>query len=415
MNTLRLQELLNEHVLDPKNTHKMYRLAREYDILGQGAAAVSLYIRAADIEETDKLLQYKCMIGAALCYQRQGGRNHTVTGLLQHAISLLPDRPEAHYFFAKHGETIGDWRICLIHANMALLFNRVEDVGIEWPGNKELFYLQAHATWQISGTESGRRAFFDLIYRKESQKDSDGLVDQKFEEYIKDVLNRIGWPDAVQYRKMEMDRFKYPFKGIEKIEKNYSKHFQDMFVLACLDGKENGTYLEIGSGHPFTHNNTALLETVFGWKGISIEWSAHLAYHYAQTRKNIIINTNALDIDYEDLLVKHCMEQTIDFLQIDTDETSISVLRSMPFHRFKFNVVQFEHDAYRLDHRIRQEARQILIDNDYTLVTQNVCFRPDVEYEDWFVHNSMLSKIPSALISNSRDKNFFWDYFMRGK
>ena len=410
----RLRTLLNEHVMDPKNTEKMYSLACEYDKLSQGAAAVSFYIRAADLEENDTLLQYKCMIGASQCYARMGRRNNTVVGLLQHAIRIKPERPEAHYFLSKHGENVGDWRLCQIHAKLGIKYKNEPDVGIDWPGGRELFYLEAHSEWSISGVESGRRGFFDLIYRKEMHKEGK-VEDVKFREYIKDVLNKIGWPDAVPYRKRtELERFKYPFKDLDLIENNYSKHFQDMFVLACLNGKRNGTYLEIGAGDPFIHNNTALLETVFDWKGISIEWQAHLAYDFAQRRTNTIINANALSIDFEDLLVKHCMETTIDFLQIDTDETSIQILRNLPLERFKFNVIQFEHDAYRLDNKIRDEARSILTSRDYVLVTQNICFRPDVEYEDWWVHSSIIDSIPSTL-HNGLDKNFFWDYFIEGK
>jgi len=401
-----LQELLNEHVLDPKNTYKMFDLAREYDKLEQGAAAVSFYIRCADLEEEDKELQYKCMIYCALAYDRQGGRNYTVTGLLQHAISILPTRPEAHYFLAKHGEKITDWRICLNHALLGLEFRDKNDIGIDWPGEKELWYMRALGTWQISGVEHGRQMLFDLIYRREFK------AEQSFTNWVTTLLNeKIGWPDAVPYRSEDRSMFAVQFDGIENIKKNYSKHLQDMWVLACLNGKRNGTYLEIGAGNPYTHNNTALLETEFDWKGISIEWSAHLAYDFAQRRSNTIINANALEIDFEDLLVKHCMENTIDFLQIDTDETSIQVLRNMPFHRYKFNVVQFEHDAYRLGNEIRAEARQIMKDNGYEIVCQNLCFRPDTEYEDWFVLRSIIDKIPTELHRGS-EKNFFWDYLM---
>ena len=402
---LDLQQLLNEHVLDSKNPQKMFDLACEYDRLEQGAAAVSFYIRAADLEEEDVELQYKCMIYAGLCMERQKNRNHTVVGLFQHAIGLLPCRPEAHYFLAKHGENVGDWRLCLIHSKLALKFIDATRIGIYWPGERELLYLRAMAVWSISGVESGRREFFNLIYRNNFQ-------DQSFEEYIKGILNRIGWPDAVPYHKDDLSKFKYPFSGIANIKNNYSKHFQDMFVLACTNGKRNGTYLEIGSGDPFIHNNTALLETEYNWKGISIEWSAHLAYDFAQKRNNTIINANALEVDFEDLLVKHCMETTIDFLQIDTDETSIEILRRMPFDRFKFNVIQFEHDAYRLDDDIRQESRRILESKGYEIVCRNLCFRPDVEYEDWYVHKSIADKIPQELF-NAREKNFFWEYMVK--
>ena len=405
---MNLQQLVNEHVFDPKNTYKMFDLAREYDKLENGAAAISFYIRCADLEDDDKELQYKCMIYAGLAYARQERRNYTVLGLLQHAVSILPTRPEAHYSLSKHGEKTTDWRMCLNHALLGLEFKDKKDIGIDWPGEKELWFLRASASWSISGVEYGRQMFFDLLYRRPFR------ADKSFDEYIIGILNNIGWPDATTYSKNDKDLFVAPFKGIEDVKKNYSKHFQDMFVLACLDGKRKGTYLEIGAGNPFTHNNTALLETEFDWKGISIEWSAHLAYDFAQRRSNTIINANALDIDFEDLLVKHCMENTIDFLQIDTDETSIQVLRNMPFHRYKFNVVQFEHDAYRLDDAIRQEARQIMRDAGYEIVAQNISFRPDVEYEDWFVHRDIIDNIPQRLIKSDA-KNFFWDYMMKGK
>jgi len=402
----KLQNLLNEHVFDPKNTTKMYNLAREYDRLEQGAAAISFYIRAADLEEDNVELQYKCMLYGALAYQRQGGRNHTVVGMLQHAVGLIPTRPEAHYFLAKHGEKVSDWRLCQIHSKLAHQFIDADDIGIKWPGLKDVEFLEASAIWSISGTESGRRAFFDLIYRTDHPED--------YKTYVESVLNNVGYPDAVPYKPEDHDKLKTRFDGSQGIKKNFSKHFQDMWVLSCLNGKRKGTYLEVGAGDPFIHNNTALLETKFGWKGISIEHQAHLAYDFTQKRSNTIINTNALDIDYENLLVMHCMENTIDFLQIDIDEASIEVLRKIPFHRFKFNTVQFEHDAYRLDSKIRDEARQILASHGYRLACGNLSFRPNCPYEDWFVHEDIAYDVPSVIWDGKiREENFFWDYMIK--
>ena len=53
-----LQELLNEHCLDPKNPYKIYDLAAEYDRLDQGAMGVSLYLKAADISDDKILVSY---------------------------------------------------------------------------------------------------------------------------------------------------------------------------------------------------------------------------------------------------------------------------------------------------------------------------------------------------------------------
>ena len=65
-----LQTVLEKHIMDPKNPELCYDLAKEYDKLENGAMAVSLYLKAADLSE-DNELQYKCMIGIGRAYDRQ--------------------------------------------------------------------------------------------------------------------------------------------------------------------------------------------------------------------------------------------------------------------------------------------------------------------------------------------------------
>jgi len=55
------------------------------------------------------------------------------------------------------------------------------------------------------------------------------------------------------------NNFKINFKNYENINNNYSQAGQDLFVLMCLDGKENGTFLDLGCHHPSNINNTYLL------------------------------------------------------------------------------------------------------------------------------------------------------------
>jgi hypothetical protein len=43
----------------------------------------------------------------------------------------------------------------------------------------------------------------------------------------------------------------------------YSQANQDLYVSLILNKKMNGNFLEIGSNHPKTHNNTYLLEKQF--------------------------------------------------------------------------------------------------------------------------------------------------------
>jgi len=93
---------------------------------------------------------------------------------------------------------------------------------------------------------------------------------EKFTEACYQNLSRIWGLQylPLPYKKEDHSKLRYKFKDSKKIEKNYSQVYQDMFVLSMLDGKKNGTYLEIGASDPIVDNNTYLLETEFGWKGI---------------------------------------------------------------------------------------------------------------------------------------------------
>ena len=58
-----------------------------------------------------------------------------------------------------------------------------------------------------------------------------------------------------------MKKLKLPFFGFENLNENYSQAAQDLFVLSCLSGKTNGTFLDLGCSHPTNINNTFLLES----------------------------------------------------------------------------------------------------------------------------------------------------------
>jgi len=127
MSEQRLRDLVTELGFDPKNTTKMYHLAREYDRLEQGAMAISLYLRAADIEENNVDLQYRCMVYMSECYHRQGDRKNSVLASLQHAVMLDPSRPEAYWLMCKIYEEFGDWRNMGIFAEIGLKVSTPSD------------------------------------------------------------------------------------------------------------------------------------------------------------------------------------------------------------------------------------------------------------------------------------------------
>ena len=46
---------------------------------------------------------------------------------------------------------------------------------------------------------------------------------------------------------------------------------QEVFVLNQTEHKKNGTFLDIGGGHPELINNTITLEKEHSWTGISLD------------------------------------------------------------------------------------------------------------------------------------------------
>jgi hypothetical protein len=398
-----LQQLLNEHVLDSKNTYKIFKLAQEYDRLGQGAMAVSLYLKTADLEEEDKLLQYKSLLGIAKCYDRQKNRKHTVIGVLLQAAALIPERPEAHYFICKHYEENNEWRQCLLHAQFGLKADQHDDIDVDYPGKQSLYFYQAISTWHISGTQPGKDLLFNLKYKNH--------LNEEYKLKVSRILDNIQYPFSIPYKKEDLPRYKFSFDGIENIEKNYSRHFQDMFVLTVLNGKRSGSYIEIAPIDPFTYNSTALLETKFDWKGISIENSEAFAYNFKNKRSNPVICANPLDIDFKELFSKHCLDNTIDLLQIGRNDSCIEVLKKIPFNEYKFAVVQFQHDAHRLDPEIKETSRRILQSAGYILLVNDVAFNEYASYDDWWVHPDLVDINP--VMKTSKNINFVWNYFMK--
>ena len=197
------------------------------------------------------------------------------------------------------------------------------------------------------------------------------------------------------YKKEMLEQFKFPFKGLEKIEQSYSQALQDMFVLAATDGKENGIFLEIGAYHPTSLSNTYLLEKLFGWDGVGIDIS--MIYGWEAERTASLVITDATMLDYKSFLdmyskFKGCAGR-IDYLQIDIEPSTntFKCLKRMPLDQYRFSVITYETDVYDTAipketlESIRTESRHILGGYGYILVNGNVENAGNDPFEDWYL------------------------------
>jgi hypothetical protein len=212
------------------------------------------------------------------------------------------------------------------------------------------------------------------------------------------------FPDCNRYFKKDLEKLRYKFSGVENIENNYSQAFQDMFALSILDGKKDGTYVEIGGDHGVIISNTYLLETQFNWNGVSFEIDPEKVNGYNSIRENKCICADALTFDYTKLFEEKKFPKQIDYLQVDIEPAwqTLNALKALPLDEYRFSVITYETDVYKDGPDAGEEAMEILLSLGYQLVVRNVA-NLNNPYEDWYVDPQVVNpEIVEKFINSSR-------------
>jgi len=387
-----LNDLLLDYALDTENPIKNFNIGMWYEHHRHNAPALSFFLRCA--ERTDDLdLAYEALIHASNAYDRQGTRDQTAKGLLQQALCIRPKRPEAYYLLAKFSEKRQWWQDCYIFAHWAIEFCDFDckplNTDVEYPGKYGLLFEKQLAAWWWGKGNESRSLLQDM-------KDNYEMDDRHYD-MVANNLMRMGSghiPDEViKYQQRKHDKLRFKFPGSENIKNNYSQAFQDMFILAATKGKTNGLYLEIGAQQPFYQNNTALLETKYDWDGISIEILSDLCDQFARERKNLIICKDATTIDYMKLLDNFNKGTDFDYLQLDVEpsKTTFECLLAMPFEKYRFAIITYEHDHYvDMTGSYRDKSRKYLKLMGYEMLVANVSPNDNSPFEDWWYHPDLI-------------------------
>jgi SAM-dependent methyltransferase len=388
-------ELLHEFIQNPDDSELNFNLALYYDKIGQTAAAMSYYLRTAERCDND-LVVYECLIRASMCFDKQGTRKFTVKGLIQNAITVLPRRPEAYYLLARYyerSELDGSWNDCYMISCIAeSVCDREPEplhTEVDYPGFYGILFQKAVSSWWCGLCNESRDMLQDLLDNYEL----DELHKKSVQDNLKRICGNASEPKLVQYDKSKFTQLRFKFEDSEIIDRNYSEAYQDMFVLSMLNGKKNGTYLEIGAGNAFYGNNTALLETKFGWNGVALDIDENFVNAHNQERKHTCLLKDALKVNYERFLNGLDLPTDIDYLQLDCDppEVTYKILLTMPFETHRFAVITYEHDYYCDETKsFRDKSRKYLESFGYKLVVDNISPDDSRLYEDWWVHPDLV-------------------------
>jgi hypothetical protein len=386
---------LYSYINNPNDPIISFNLGLFYEHQGHYSPASTFYLRAA--EKTDNLdLRYEILIRIFSCYNSLGNRNHTCDSLLKQAICLCPKKPEAYYFLTQLYESKSDWLNMYTYSNIALdvcAENSIFVHPVQYPGLYAFLFQKAASAWWVGKPFESRQILRLLI---DNYLDK---LDNTYKTLLESNIAKIGLlpeKDSVKpYTKNNLTKLKYSFNNLEDIDKNFSQAYQDMFVLSALNGKMNGCYLEIGSSDPYKNNNTALLENKFAWSGVGLEYDEHMAQTYKKHRKNPVLCVDALIVDYEKLLQKYFPNQNnIDYLQLDIDppQNTYEVLLSIPFDKYQFAVITYEHDYYiDISKSYRNKSREYLNSLGYKLIVPNVSPDENSPFEDWWVYPELIS------------------------
>lgn len=396
-----INDKLKNYCMNPEGDTQNYELALEYYNQRQYASAISYFLRAAE-RTADNDLIYTCLILSALCFDKLGRRNYSFEGLLQYAIATDPTRQEAYYHLCRLNEFKKQWREMLINSTIgSKLEEAKKSTLLEYKGSVAFEFYKAFSKFNNGNIEDAKELFLDIAYLMQ-----DG---NEYSQIAKNNITNLGYPDIIPYRKEKhRSLFKFPFDGIDTIEKNHSKHFQDMFVLAAMNGKRNGYYIEFGAGLPFEASNTALLEQKFDWKGLSFDKCPIMCSAFAKERRNPVMNVDVTEEDVTSIFAKNMVPDLVDYLQIDCDDDSIKVLSKVPFDDYQFGIIHYEHDRYRVGDSPKYAAKKFLESKGYVLIVNNIAVDEKNAYEDWWMHRSMVKESMKSL----KELNFVLHYML---
>jgi len=235
-----MNELI-EFSLDTENAEKNYQLARFYEEQGHTAPAHSYYLRGAERTE-NKDLAYQALIRASFCYKEQGSRDLTEKNLLENALMLLPERPEAYYFLSLIYEKKQEWQNCYIYANLGLQYSDKKSIVPEYQGKHLLIFTKAvSAWWWGKGDES--RNLFDFIYQYHWEN-----FDELHKNCIKENLIKVGKPIVEQSQLFNYpDNFDWADLTEEDIVTIDREIIHEKVYRFWNDVKENDVVLDVGA------------------------------------------------------------------------------------------------------------------------------------------------------------------------
>lgn len=126
-----LNNAILDYCLDTESAEANFNLALEYEKLEQNASASMYFLRAAELF-TNPEDAYQSLIKFCQRYSINRGSDISVLGMLCHAISMCPKRPEAYYFYCRYARENGLYLNSYMYSRIALEVCTFDDMPLKW-------------------------------------------------------------------------------------------------------------------------------------------------------------------------------------------------------------------------------------------------------------------------------------------
>jgi predicted O-methyltransferase YrrM len=316
------EEILSELVnfsLDTENSEKNYALAKWYEEQGHTAPAHTYYLRSAE-RTNDKVLAYQALIRASFCYNRQGSRDGTEKVLLENALMLLPERPEAYYFLSLIYEKKTEWQNCYIFANLGLEKYKkpIDSIDLpEYQGEYLLIFQKAVSSWWWGKGDESRKLFSYL------QKNYYSIMSETHKKLIDENMQKI-----------DDDIFENEYKNACKTPSDINEHLPILYDLAkkCSHITEMGVRFGASTRAFLNANVTLRSYDIFMEESVSNLFKK--AKEIGKDVEYIIEDVNNIEIEETDLLF------------LDTWHQYYQVKNELKLHANKVKKYIIFHDTY---------------------------------------------------------------------
>ena len=177
----KLQKYLHNYLNSPRDPMINALLGEEYEKIGQGAAATSYFLRAAELwHDTEKELAYNCLLKTWKQLHNTTRREDFELGQLQQAIAYYPERPEAYYHASIWHSKRKEWVPSFMFAELGLKYIHKSPLKFEvkYPGDYGLIFQKAFSGWYIGKRDLSKKLFLNLKNLPDINKQYRKLIEQ---------------------------------------------------------------------------------------------------------------------------------------------------------------------------------------------------------------------------------------------